>query len=113
MAHLTTHVLDASLGRPADGIAVTLADSTGTAISEKKTDNDGRISDFGAELPVGIYRLTFDTASYFAAQQVCAFYPEVIVTFEITDSSSKCPNSSKYHVPLLLSPYSYSTYRGS
>ena len=71
------------------------------------TDADGRIAALGAELSLGVYRLTFDTAAYFAAQGVSAFYPEVTITFEITDAAAK------YHVPLLLSPYAYSTYRGS
>jgi 5-hydroxyisourate hydrolase len=107
MTHVSTHVLNAVTGRPGAGIAVTLTDSSGTLLSQAITDHDGRITSLtDAELS-GVYRLTFDTASYFAAQAVAGFYPEVIVSFDITDPAGR------YHVPLLLSPYAYSTYRGS
>lgn len=107
MAHLSTHVLDAVAGRPAVGVAVVLTDAAGSAVARGVTDADGRIGALGADLAVGTYRLTFDTGGYFGAQQVDSFYPEVTVTFEVTDLTAK------YHVPLLLSPYAYSTYRGS
>ncbi|BBZ34594.1 hydroxyisourate hydrolase [Mycolicibacterium confluentis] len=103
---LSTHVLDASTGRPASGVTVTLSHS-GAELATGVTDGDGRISGLGGELSAGIYRLRFDTGAYFAAQRVTGFYPEVVITFEITDSAAH------HHVPLLLSPYSYSTYRGS
>ena len=107
MAHLSTHVLDAVSGRPAADVAVTLSDPAGTTIIRAATDADGRIVNFGPDLDVGIYRLTFDTAAYFAANETSGFYPEVTITFEIDSGAGK------YHVPLLLSPYAYSTYRGS
>lgn len=103
---LSTHVLDATTGRPAVGVAVTLT-AAGTPVADGATDTDGRIGDLGGELAAGIYRLHFDTGAYFAAEGVKGFYPEVVITFEITDVPGH------YHVPLLLSPYSYSTYRGS
>lgn len=104
---LSTHVLDAVRGAPATGVPVTLAALGGAVIARAATDGDGRIGALGGDLTAGIYRLTFDTGAYFAAAGVGAFYPEVVVTFEITDAASH------YHVPLLLSPYAYSTYRGS
>jgi 5-hydroxyisourate hydrolase len=104
---ISTHVLDAVSGKPAAGVSVTLLDAGHATLTSAHTDADGRIAALGAELSLGVYRLTFDTATYFAAQGVSAFYPEVTITFEITDAAAK------YHVPLLLSPYAYSTYRGS
>jgi len=107
MAHLSTHVLDAVSGRPAAGVAVTLTGPAGRISAHATTDADGRVADFGSDLSAGIYRLQFDTGTYFAAQGVRGFYPEVVIAFEVTDPTAK------YHVPLLLSPYAYSTYRGS
>jgi 5-hydroxyisourate hydrolase len=104
---ISTHVLDAVSGKPAAGVPVTLLDAGHATLTSAYTDADGRIAALGAELSLGVYRLTFDTAAYFAAQGVSAFYPEVTITFEITDATAT------YHVPLLLSPYAYSTYRGS
>jgi 5-hydroxyisourate hydrolase len=108
---LSTHVLDAVSGRPAAGIVVTLTDAAGTTLTSAATDADGRIArlsgDSGDELPVGTYRLHFDTGAYFTALSIPAFYPEIVVAFEITDAGGK------YHVPVLLSPFAYSTYRGS
>ncbi|BDX33896.1 5-hydroxyisourate hydrolase [Mycobacterium antarcticum] len=104
---LSTHVLDARTGTPAPGIAVTLTDATGAPLVTATTDDDGRIAALGDDLPAGVYRLHFDTGSYFATLDVPTFYPEVIIAFDITDAASH------YHVPVLLSPYAYSTYRGS
>lgn len=106
MTALSTHVLDAVTGCPAVGVPVTLSDSDGAVLAESSTDGDGRIGDLGGEL-AGVYRLRFDTATYFTSQGVTGFYPEIVVTFEITAATDK------YHVPVLLSPYAYSTYRGS
>lgn len=103
MAHLSTHILDASTGTPAAGVTVTL-DGDGASAP---TDADGRISGLGGDVPTGVHRLHFDTGAYFSAQGIPTFYPEVVITFAVTDAAGK------YHVPLLLSPYSYSTYRGS
>jgi 5-hydroxyisourate hydrolase len=104
---LSTHVLDAVSGRPAVGITVTLTDAAGTELTVAETNDDGRIAALGADLPAGVYRLHFDTGSYFAAHAIPTFYPEIVIAFEITDPASH------HHVPVLLSPYAYSTYRGS
>ena len=107
MTHLSTHVLDAVTGRPVTDMAVTLTDADGNVLAEPSTDGDGRVTELaGGELS-GVYRLRFDTATYFARQSVAAFYPEIVIAFEVTDPAGK------YHVPVLLSPYAYSTYRGS
>ncbi len=104
---LSTHVLDAMSGRPAAGVVVTLTDAAGAPLTTAATDDDGRIAKLGDDLPAGVYRLHFDTGSYFATLDVPTFYPEVVIAFEITDAGCK------YHVPVLLSPYAYSTYLGS
>ena len=104
---LSTHVLDAVTGQPAVGMTVRLELPDGpspTPLAERVTDADGRISDLATELSAGTYRLTFDTGRYFDGQ---TFYPEVAITFTVSD------RSEHYHVPLLLSPYAFSTYRGS
>jgi 5-hydroxyisourate hydrolase len=108
MSHVTTHVLDAAIGRPATGVPVTLCTGAGEHVAAGVTDANGRITDLGPDaLPVGHYRLVFDTAAYFVAKQQTGFYPSVTIDFELADASSH------YHVPLLLSPFAYSTYRGS
>ena len=113
MSGITTHVLDLKSGLPARAIAVRLEiHSAGrwTALGERVTDDDGRVRDFieqGARLDPGLYRLTFRTGEYFCAQGTAAFHPEVVVTFEIADASRH------HHVPLLISPFGYTTYRGS
>lgn len=107
MSSLSTHILDAVTGKPASGVAVTLSAFDGTVLAGAATDDDGRIGGLGGDLAVGRYRLQFDTAGYFTTQGITGFYPEVLIAFEITDAASH------YHVPVLLSPYSYSTYRGS
>jgi 5-hydroxyisourate hydrolase len=110
---VSTHVLDASRGAPAQGITVTLsrraAGTPGLAgdwrtVESGVTDADGRFR-FAADSPAGTYRLAFATGPYFAAWAVAAFYPEVTIAFTVADGH--------FHVPLLLSPYAYSTYRGS
>ena len=75
-------------------------------VESGETDGDGRHG-FGAATEAGVYRLTFGTAAYFTARGVAAFYPEVTITFSVTEAGGH------YHVPLLLSPFAYSTYRGS
>ncbi|RZQ64782.1 hydroxyisourate hydrolase [Amycolatopsis suaedae] len=105
MSLVTTHVLDTAAGKPAAGVAVELRDAEGALVASGRTDDDGRIRDLGpAFLAAGVYRLVFDTGGYLGPG---AFFPEVTVTFRIPDPPTH------HHVPLLLSPYSYSTYRGS
>jgi 5-hydroxyisourate hydrolase len=107
MATLSTHVLDTSRGRPAAGISVSLTSASGDDLGSGVTDADGRISSIGpSHLDAGTYRLRFDTGPYFADAGVDAFYPEVTVAFTIA-------GAEHFHVPLLLNPYGYSTYRGS
>lgn len=114
MSHLTTHVLDAATGRPAAGVGITLArvadSGTGagevTPIAEGVTDADGRLALGPDRLEDGVHTLTFATGAYFAAREVETFYPAAIVTFTVA-------GEGHLHVPLLLSPFAYSTYRGS
>ncbi|MCW2716347.1 hydroxyisourate hydrolase [Pseudonocardia sp.] len=102
---LSTHVLDAAAGRPAVGVPVRLEQGS-AVLADAVTDADGRVT--GLDLPrAGTYRLTFDTGTWFAATGTTAFYPEVTVAFTVTDPAQH------HHVPLLLSPFAYSTYRGS
>jgi 5-hydroxyisourate hydrolase len=106
---LSTHVLDATSGRPAEGVTVRFeerVDGEWRTAAEARTDGDGRIAALG-DPGEGVHRLHFDTGAYFAAAGVDTFYPEVTVAFTVTDPSAH------HHVPLLLSPFSYSTYRGS
>ena len=106
----STHVLDATTGRPAAGIRVRLersrADGGWTPTAEGQADADGRLR-LPDGLEPGVYRVTFGTGAYFEARGSASFYPEVAVTFSATVPGEHC------HVPLLLSPFAYSTYRGS
>lgn len=108
---LSTHVLDAALGRPAAGMPVRLEsrspDAGWTWVGEGLTDADGRLAELApAGLAPGTHRLTFDTGTYHRATGQDGFYPEVGVVFVVEEERH-------HHVPLLLSPYAYSTYRGS
>lgn len=112
MMSLSTHVLDTAQGRPAAGMRVRLDRRDGdrwAAVADGRTDADGRLRDWlpDGEPVAGSYRLVFDTGEYFAQRSAPVFYPEVTVTFRIGDAAEH------YHVPLLLAPYGYSTYRGS
>lgn len=112
MKSISTHILDITRGKPAQGVPVTLEKKNGDAYAKLKsgtTDADGRIKDLVADgdLTEGTYRITFDTGAYWTATGVKGFYPEASVVFVIEDASAH------YHVPLLLSPFGYSTYRGS
>lgn len=113
MSAITTHILDLSRGRPAGGITVVLEFQSGQnwqVLGQGATDADGRLKSLlpaNFKLVAGAYRLTFQTADYFAAQGVESFYTEVTISFNVADAAAH------YHVPLLLSPYGYSTYRGS
>lgn len=110
---ITTHVLDTSIGRPAAGVAVVLerrdAADAWLVVGRGETDGDGRVRSWRPEpaLVSATYRLTFDTRAYFAARGVDAFFPSVAIEFAVGDSQTH------HHVPLLLSPFGYSTYRGS
>lgn len=101
---VTTHVLDAALGRPAVGMRVRLERVDGTVVADAVTDSDGRVRDLGATSP-GEHRLVFATGDWFAAAGRETFFPEVVVTFALGEGH--------HHVPLLLSPFAYSTYRGT
>ena len=97
---ITTHILDISLGRPAEGVTVRLERREGagwTELSRGKTSADGRVADLLPKAPHGLYRLVFETAG---------FFPEITIAFQVSDDRH-------HHVPLLLSPFGYSTYRGS
>lgn len=108
MGTLSTHVLDTSLGKPAAGITVVLEGADGQAIGDGITDGDGRVGSIGPDrLEAGDYRLRFASGAYFAGHGVDAFYPEVVVVFTVADAHQH------YHVPVLLNPFGYSTYRGS
>lgn len=110
MSTVTTHVLDTALGQPAAGVAVRLerAGDASAPVAEGVTDANGRVSDLGPDgLDPGTYRIVFDTGAYFTRDGRRAFYPEVTVTFLIEEGGGH------YHVPLTLSPFAYSTYRGS
>lgn len=112
MPTISTHILDTARGIPAQGIRVTLQSASGSDwkdLATAATDADGRIPGLlphGTELAEGTYRLRFDVSAYFSEQRTRSFYPYVEVVFELG-------NEGHYHVPLLLSPWGYSTYRGS
>jgi 5-hydroxyisourate hydrolase len=106
---ISTHVLDTARGHPAEGVPVVLEHDTGgwAEVGRGVTDADGRVRELlGDELADGRYRLTFDTAQYFRTVGEAAFYPEVSVVFLVA-------GGGHHHVPLLLSPFGYTTYRGS
>jgi len=113
MTGITTHVLDTARGGPAPGVAVSLAGraTSGdgwTEVARATTDADGRVANLLPEkgrTPGGTYRLRFEVGAYFAAQGIRAFYPYVEVVFTMQDDRH-------HHVPLLISPFGYSTYRG-
>lgn len=108
MSHITTHILDASLGRPAADVRVLLETGAGDAVAEGRTNSDGRVGELGPErLDPGHYRLRFEVAEYFAASGTPTFYPVVTIDFTVAEAEQH------YHVPLLISPFAYSTYRGS
>ncbi|HKR03169.1 MAG TPA: hydroxyisourate hydrolase [Bacteroidia bacterium] len=112
MSQITTHILDTSIGKPAPGVPVILEQKVSDdwkKIAEGLTNEDGRLDNLLAKdkiLETAIYRLIFETTSYFTNQNKKSFYPRITIEFEIFDASH-------YHVPLLLNPFGYSTYRGS
>ncbi len=112
MSQVTTHILDTTKGKPAWGVTIILYEKAGEEwieVSKGITNKDGRISNLLAEnelLPYGIYKLNFDTKHYFGTLEIETFYPTVDIIFEIK-------TTGHYHIPLLLNPFGYSTYRGS
>lgn len=110
-ALISTHILDTARGTGARGVTVHLHGRRGDgweAIAHGETDDNGRIAQLGTQaVPAGTYRLTFDTGGYFAGQSTETFFPEVALTFTVAEGEAH------YHVPLLLSPFAYSTYRGN
>ena len=112
MSQITTHVLDVSIGRPATNMTAILEFQTGASwkqVGEGKTDSDGRLKGLlgSGNLELGTYCLTFATGEYFAIRKLESLYPHVSIIFEVRDAQQH------YHIPLLLSPFGYSTYRGS
>ncbi|MBV9242554.1 MAG: hydroxyisourate hydrolase [Acidobacteria bacterium] len=114
MSGITTHVLDLTIGKPGAGIAVVLERKTHSAgwqrLGDSLTDADGRITDLvpaGEVFLPGHYRLIFETGAYFLLRRIETFYPQITLAFTVKDPAQH------YHVPLLLSPFGYSTYRGS
>lgn len=112
MSQITTHILDTALGKPAAGVSIELlqkVDDDWIIMASGVTNQDGRIGDLlspDEALPVGSYKMHFATAAYHQATAQAVFYPEVEIQFMVQDHSH-------YHIPLLLNPYGYSTYRGS
>jgi 5-hydroxyisourate hydrolase len=112
MSKITTHILDTTKGRPADGVTIILyggENDEWTEIERKVTNSDGRIADLlnkDDQLKYGIYKMRFETKDYFDKDRLKTFYPYIEIIFEIE------PNQH-YHIPLLLNPFGYSTYRGS
>lgn len=105
MISISTHVLDTGAGEPAANVKVVLSRRSGdewVEVNDATTDDDGRVGDLGSDLAPGSYRVRFDTGGYGNR-----FYPEVVVAVDLDDGSDH------YHIPLLLSPFGYSTYRGS
>jgi 5-hydroxyisourate hydrolase len=114
MMRISTHILDTSLGKPAANVAVRLErhDNSGEwrVMASARTDQDGRCGELannGEPIAPGVYRLTFDTAGYYAARETHGLYPMVQITFSVRDGETH------FHIPLLLSPHGYTTYRGS
>ena len=113
MTRITSHVLDTSAGRPAAGLTVRLEQpgrgpGAPAPLASATTDADGRVRDWlPGGVPAGRYRLVFETGAWFRAAGRESLYPEVIIDFEVSDGAPH------YHLPLLLAPFGYSTYRGS
>ncbi len=113
MSQITTHVLDSAIGSPAAGLSVTLKRYQGDqweALAQGVTNDDGRVPNFVSQaepLPAGTYRVRFETEPYLLGKNMPVFYPWVDVVFNLDDSGEH------YHIPLLLSAFGYSTYRGS
>jgi 5-hydroxyisourate hydrolase len=108
MSFVSAHVLDASVGVPAAGIKISLHDDAGNALGVAHTDADGRVGELGPlALSPGHYRVVFATGAYFAGRGQDCFHPVVEIHFTVAEGQPH------YHIPLLLSPFAYTTYRGS
>lgn len=113
MKRISTHILDLARGKPASDVAVRLDRRESTdgwrPLNAAKTDSDGRCAQLlpSEELALGVYRLVFDTKSYFDAQKIAGLYPVVEITFQVREGESH------FHIPLLLNANGYTTYRGS
>jgi 5-hydroxyisourate hydrolase len=117
MKRISTHILDLVLGKPAADVAVRLEkrleqqeQSGWRLLAAQRTDRDGRCGQLlpsGADLAAGFYRLVFETGSYYEAQEIAPLYPVIEITFQVRDGESE------FHIPVLLSPNGYTTYRGS
>ena len=111
MTRITTHVLDTSRGQPASGIMVRLDRLTGARsepVASARTDVEGRVRELTSEpVPTGHYRLSFETAEWFRASGRETLYPEIVIHFSVSESEPH------YHIPVLLAPFGYTTYRGS
>ncbi len=113
MKRISTHVLDTALGLPAKDVPIRLERQEASGwhlLASARTDQDGRCAQLlpeSDELVSGVYRLRFDTAAYFGERKVAALYPQVEVTFQVREEEQH------FHIPLLLSPNGYTTYRGS
>jgi 5-hydroxyisourate hydrolase len=112
MSQLTTHILDTTKGKPASGVTIILyqqKNNSWTELAKGITNGDGRIPDLLSKdtiLEAGFYKMKFETKSYFDKDRIASFYPYVEIVFDITAKEH-------YHIPLLLNPFGYSTYRGS
>ena len=105
---ISTHILDTHLGEPAANVTIRLYNAQGQCLATSQTNDDGRISDFGlSEFVVGDYSLEFEIAEYFHRLNTQTFFPKAVIHFSVKDTQQH------YHIPLLISPYAYSTYRGS
>lgn len=114
MSGISTHVLNLMTGLPARNLPVSLelrgALNTWRAVGEGRTNEEGRIEDLlpkGVRIQTGTYRLTFDVAAYFRSQSTVSFYPEIAIAFGVRDAAQH------HHIPLLIGPFGYTTYRGS
>ncbi len=105
---ISTHILNTALGKPAQDVLVKLFSEQGELLAESMTDQDGRIADFNLKiLQAGTYSLEFSIESYFSNMEIDTFFPKAVIYFSVTNTEQH------YHIPLLISPFAYSTYRGS
>ena len=105
---ISTHILDTHLGKPAVNVLIKLLDSQDNIIAQSRTNEDGRVADFNLSgIKTGDYSLVFYTAEYFDRLALATFFPKVVIHFSVLDIAQH------YHIPLLISPFAYSTYRGS